>query len=85
MARLKSVIFPLLVGLVLGGLGNAMMSGCNAKAGGSGGNEEYKVVHIAGRLDDAQRDKELNDLAKQGWKVRAASWGNGFSFFVLAR
>ena len=52
-----------------------------ARGSASGGNEEYKVLHID--TTEAQPlEAALNENAKQGWKVRT---GMGTSLIVLAR
>ena len=76
MARFEKSFSRLAAALVI--IAAAMFMSCDGsakKAGGgaTGANEEYKVF-----ADDAFRDanrleKVLNDNAKQGWKVRAAT------------
>ena len=82
MGRFKNVLFPLVVGVVVGCLGTALLPGCNAGGGSFGGTEEYKVVHPEWELDAGKNEKMLNELGKQGWKLRAVGHMGAVTFYL---
>ena len=57
------------------------LSGCNANSGAAilGTREEYKIFNAM--IPDAKIEQGLNDLAREGWKVRAVLGGG----IILAR
>ena len=82
MATFNKVLCSLVVALVICFVGGFMMSGCNASVGSSGGTEEYKVVEYFGN-SVVKNEELLNELGKQGWKLRVIDFNK--EIFYLAR
>ena len=77
--KLKTVtiVSTFAIAAVMGGLS---LFPRQSQAAGFGGAEQYKVLNATG-ADAAPIEQQLNALASEGWKVRAAT-AQGFIILV---